>query len=218
MKACILALVTIAALHAQDVQDILRSYTDHYVDGLRSYTYQQRIELQTCDRAGAVTRTEVRVSEVQLENNRRTIHVFDENHQPAPEASKKSSPARWQTVSGLQCPSGKQIANKYTFQMEGTEQVDGRSAWVIAGTRKKGALQSTVRIWVDQADYSCAKFQDEIVFKQGSMIGRFQLKRTLDLGQTRMPDGTWLPLRATMDMEQHYPPSGFRHNVWKTSY
>ena len=55
MKACILALAAIAALHAQDVQDILRSYTDHYVDGLRSHTYQQRIELQAYDRSGAVT-------------------------------------------------------------------------------------------------------------------------------------------------------------------
>jgi hypothetical protein len=215
-----LGLAILLSVQAQDVHGILRSYSDHNRDHLRDHTYQQRVEVRTLNRKGAVQSSSVRAIQVQLEDGRRTVRVFDENNAPVldeKELKYRTVPS-WRAVYEPECPGGKQLEKFSGLELLGADQLEGRSVWIISGSTQRGKVQDRTKLWVDQQDFECARFEEEIVLQQrGAFGGNIFTRSMVTLEQTRTPGGIWLPSEVTMDLESRVL-SLFRHNQWQAVF
>lgn len=215
-----LGLAILLSVQAQDVHGILRSYTDHNRDHLRDHSYQQRVEVRTLNRRGAVESSRVRAIRVEIEDGRRTVRVFDENNAPVLEEKelKNRTVPNWRVVYEPECPSGKQLEKLRGLELLGADQVEGRSVWIIGGSAQRGKVQDRTKLWVDQQDFECARFEEEIVLNhRGALGGNIFTRSMVTLEQTRTSGGLWLPSEVTMDFESRVL-NLFRHNQWHAAF
>ncbi|MGC9949967.1 MAG: hypothetical protein ABSF64_26665 [Bryobacteraceae bacterium] len=104
----------------------------------------------------------------------------------------------------------REIPEAYDLRIEGEAQVDGHTAWVIAGTPRaeyrardrdaKALLKIRGKIWVDQSNYQWIRVEAEttetIAF--GLFLARLNPGAKLVFEQTRVAGELWLPKRLYM--------------------
>jgi len=99
----------------------------------------------------------------------------------------------------------KEVADAYDFKLVGTEQVDGRDAWVIDGEPRPGfephmkeaKLLSKLRgrVWIDKGDLQLAKMDIETIdtVSFGWVLARIHSGTHVMFEQTRVNGEVWLP-------------------------
>jgi len=99
----------------------------------------------------------------------------------------------------------KEVADAYNFTLVGTEQLDGREAWVIDGEPRPGyephmkeaKLLSKLhgRVWIDKGDLQLAKMDIETLdtVSFGWVLARIHSGTHVMFEQTRVNDEVWLP-------------------------
>lgn len=102
-----------------------------------------------------------------------------------------------------------EIADAYNFKLVGTEEVNGREAWVIDGEPRPGYEPHMKeakflpkfhgRVWIDKADLQLSKMDletlDTISF--GLVVARLHKGTRVTMEQTRVNDEVWLPKQVT---------------------
>jgi hypothetical protein len=220
VRLCVLFLF-LEALRAQDARSVLRSYAEHSRHHLRDFAYDQEVELRSLAADGSVEAVTTRRIHVSLENGRRMARVFDESGKQVDDTQKKvtiRTPPGWPAVNAIDCPSGKEVYSLGPPSLEGTEEVEGRPAWILTGGSVRGRIRSTWKLWIDQQDLECAKFQSELESRISSLIGKFRLRRTIQLDQAKAEDGTWLPSEGKMELEENVPAIARWHMQWTTRF
>ncbi len=107
----------------------------------------------------------------------------------------------------------REVADAYDFKLVGTEQVDGRDAWVIEGEprpgfepqMKEGRVLSKFRgrVWIDKGDLQLAKMDVEAIdtVSFGWVLARVHKGTRVMLEQTRVNDEVWLPRHVTFKLD-----------------
>jgi hypothetical protein len=107
----------------------------------------------------------------------------------------------------------KEVADAYDFKLVGTEQVNGRDAWMIDGEPRPGyephmkdaKVLSKVhgRVWIDKGDLQLAKMDIEILdtVSFGWVLARIHKGTRVMLEQTRVNDEVWLPRHVTFKVD-----------------
>jgi|SRR5215469_2679772 len=97
-----------------------------------------------------------------------------------------------------------EIADAYDFKLVGTEQVNGREAWVIDGEPRPGFVPHMKdakflpkfhgRVWIDKDDLQLAKLDVEALdtVSIGLVLARIHRGTRFRLEQTRVNDEVWL--------------------------
>jgi hypothetical protein len=98
-----------------------------------------------------------------------------------------------------------EIADAYDFKLVGTEQVNGREAWVIDGEPRPGYVPHMKeakflpkfhgRVWIDKDDLQLAKLDVETLdtVSFGLVLARIHKGTRFTMEQTRVNDEVWLP-------------------------
>lgn len=98
-----------------------------------------------------------------------------------------------------------EIADAYDFKLVGTEQVNGREAWVIDGEPRPGYVPHMReakflpkfhgRVWIDKDDLQLAKMDVETLdtVSFGLVLARIHKGTRFTMEQTRVNDEVWLP-------------------------
>lgn len=106
-----------------------------------------------------------------------------------------------------------EVADAYNFTLVGTEQVDGRDAWVIDGEPRPGfephmkeskfLSKFRGRVWIDKSDLQLAKMDVEAIetVSVGLVLARVHKGTRFQLQQTRVNEEVWLPQRVTYKID-----------------
>jgi len=98
-----------------------------------------------------------------------------------------------------------EIADAYDFKLVGTEQVNGREAWVIDGEPRPGFVPHMKeskflpkfhgRVWIDRDDLQLAKMDVEALdtVSIGFVLARIHKGTRVIVEQARVNDEVWLP-------------------------
>lgn len=101
----------------------------------------------------------------------------------------------------------REIPDAYDMRIEGEAEVDGRAAWIIAGTPKPGyhakdrdakaLLKIRGKLWVDKANYQWIRLEAETTdtISFGIFLARLNPGARLVFEQTAAGDALWLPKR-----------------------
>lgn len=106
-----------------------------------------------------------------------------------------------------------EIADAYNFTLVGTEQVNGRDAWVIDGEPRPGfqphmkeskfLSKFRGRVWIDKSELQLAKMDVEAIdtVSLGLVLARIHKGTRFMLEQTRVNDEIWLPEHLTYKID-----------------
>ena len=106
-----------------------------------------------------------------------------------------------------------EIADAYDFKLVGSEDVNGREAWVIDGEPRPGFEPKMKeskflskfhgRVWIDKSDLQLAKMDVEAIDKVsvGWVLARIHKGTRFELEQTRVNDEVWLPKHVSFKVD-----------------
>ena len=107
----------------------------------------------------------------------------------------------------------REVADAYDFKLVGTEDVNGRDAWVIDGEPRPGFVPHMKeskflskfrgRVWIDKNDLQLAKMNIEALdtVSIGLFIARIHKGTRFSLEQTRVNDEVWLPKQVNYKVD-----------------
>lgn len=192
----------------------------------RNYTCQQREVEKHLDSHGKVKSTEVKTWDITVLYGEPYSRLIKKNDQPLSEKEeKKEEEKQDKYVAERKNESEEQrhkreakqkkereegraflrdVENAYDFRMVGEERVDGRPAWVLEATPRKG-FQPTQphadilpklkgRIWIDKQDYDWVKAEAEAIdtISFGLFLARVHRGSHFSFEQVRLNDEVWL--------------------------
>ena len=192
----------------------------------RNYTCQQREVEKRLDSHGKVKSTEVKTWDITVLYGEPYSRLIKKNDQPLNEKEeKKEEEKQDKYVAERKSESEEQrhkreakqkkereegraflrdAENAYDFRMVGEERVDGRPAWVLEATPRKG-FQPTQphadilpklkgRIWIDKQDYDWVKAEAEAIdtISFGLFLARVHKGSHFSFEQVRLNDEVWL--------------------------
>lgn len=217
-------------LSQEQMQNLFRVVADKDMENdkrQRDYTYIEREVQNNLDGNGNKKSTEIKtyeILEIYGEQVRRLIakedkpldpkdaakqeqkvqEVIDKRKNESEEARKK----REEKASKEREDDRKfvhEIADAYDFKLVGTEQVNGRDAWVIDGEPHPGFVPHMKeskflpkfhgRVWIDKDDLQLARMDVEALdtVSIGLVLARIHKGTRFILEQTRVNDEVWLP-------------------------
>jgi len=103
----------------------------------------------------------------------------------------------------------KEISDAYNFKLVGTEEINGREAWVIDGEPRPGFVPHMKeskflskfrgRVWIDKDDLQMSRMSIEALdtVSIGVFLARIHKGTRFMLEQTRVNDEVWLPKQIT---------------------
>ena len=106
-----------------------------------------------------------------------------------------------------------EVADAYNFTLVGTEQVDGREAWVIDGEPRPGfephmkeakfLSKFRGRVWIDKGDLQLSKMDVQAIdtVSVGWVLARIHKGTRVILEQTRVNDEVWLPRHVNFKLD-----------------
>jgi hypothetical protein len=109
-----------------------------------------------------------------------------------------------------------EVADAYNFTLVGTEQLDGRDAWVIDAEPRPGfephmkeskfLSKFHGRVWIDKSDLQLAKLDVEAIdtVSIGWVLARLHKGTRIMLKQTRVNDEVWLPEHVTFKVDARF--------------
>ncbi len=208
-------------LDAQQIMSQSVAATQRSWDARDQYTYTELDEDRRLDSTGNVKSTNVDFTKMILVNGARFDQLVQHNGQ-APSASDQRridqniERLKHETPAEQAARLAKDQDNRaflrdtlagFDFQILGEEVVEGRPAYVIqvsphpgfhaSGKYAKVFDKVEGKIWVDKQDYNWIKLEGEITepFSMGLFIARVQSGSRVDLEQTCVGNGVWVPKR-----------------------
>jgi hypothetical protein len=225
-------------LSQEQMQELLRVVADKDMENdkvLRDYTYSQREVDHKLDGKGQVKSTETRTSDIMEIDGEQVERLVEKNDKPldAKDAAKEDEKIQKiidkrknETDDERRKRLEKEdkerednrkfvrdVADAYTFTLLGTEQIDGRDAWVIAGEPRPGFEPKTKdskflskfhgKVWIDKADLQLSKMDVEAVDTVviGLFLARIHKGTRFVLEQTRVNNEVWLPLSLAVKID-----------------
>jgi hypothetical protein len=225
-------------LSQEQMQQLLRVVADKDDENdkrLRDYTYIERDVQHNLDGSGQVKSTEVKtyeVLEVYGEQVRRLIEKDDkplEGKEAAKEEDKiqkimdkrknesDEDRRKREEKEEKEREDGRkfvhEVADAYNFTLMGTEEIDGREAWMIAGEPRPGYEPHMKeakflpkfhgRVWIDKSDLQLSKLDIEALdtVSVGWVLARIHKGTRVMLEQTRVNDEVWLPRHVTFKVD-----------------
>jgi hypothetical protein len=225
-------------LSQEQMQQLLRIVADKDIDNdklARDYTYTERDVEHKLDGKGDTKSTEVKtfdVLDIYGEQVQRLVAKNDKPLDPKDTAKedekiqkiidkrKNESEAdrkKREEKQEKEREDGRkfvhEVADAYSFTLVGTEQVDGRDAWVIDGEPRPGfephmkeakfLSKFHGRVWIDKSDLQLAKLDVEAIdtVSIGWVLARIHQGTRVMLEQTRVNDEVWLPQHVTFKLD-----------------
>jgi hypothetical protein len=205
---------------------------------LHDYTYTERDVQKTLDRKGKVKSTEIKtydVMEVYGEPVQRLIakddkplsvkdtakedekiqKIIDKRKGESEEARKKRE-EREEKDRKQAREFVTEVADAYNFKLVGSEQLDGREAWVIDGEPRPGfephmreakfLSKFHGRVWIDKSDLQLVKMDVEAIdnVSVGWVLARIHKGARVMYEQTRINDEVWLPQHLTFNVDGRF--------------
>jgi hypothetical protein len=226
------------SLSETQIRELIRQSADKDVENTkrqRDYTYVRRDEQRKLDAKGRVKSTESKTYEVMVLAGEHAEKLIAKDDKPLSEkearkegekiqkivakAEKESERDRRKRIEKSEKETEeerrfvREVADAFKFQLRGTENLDGRPAYVIDGEplpnyrpRMKDAkiLQKVrLRIWIDKAEQQWVKADIECIdtISWGLFIARIHKGSTIHIEQTRVNDEVWLPRHVTLKLD-----------------
>jgi hypothetical protein len=195
---------------------------------LKNYTYTERNEERTYDRAGHLKKTETETYEILILGGRDYGKLVARGDKPLSErdarkeeqkldrevARRQNESAQEKAKLEKQRQQQRKFLNEvpeaFNFQLIGEEQVSGKPAWVITAEPKpdyraherlaKVVAKMRGKIWIDEGEYQWVKVQAEVAEPLSFGLGLLKILpgATLQFEQTRVNDEVWLPASASI--------------------
>ena len=194
---------------------------------LRDYTYIERDEEHKLDGKSQVKSTEAKTYEVMELYGEQVMRLIEKDDKPLSEeeAAKEEERIRKLTDKRKNESEDKrekreekeekdreqgrkfvrEVADAYNFRLVGTEQIDGRDAWVIEAEPRPGYEPHMKeakflpkfhgRVWIDKSDLQWTKLDVECIdtVSLGWVLARIHKGTRVVIEQTRVNDEVWLP-------------------------
>ena len=225
-------------LSQEQMRQLFRVVADKDIENdkrQRDYTYIDREIQNTLDRKGKTKSTEIKTYEVLEIYGEQVQRLIEKDDKPldAKDAAKEDEKIqkiidkrknesdedrkKREEKEAKEREDGrkfvKEVADAYDFKLVGTDQVDGRDAWVIDGEPRPGyephmkdaKLLSKIhgRVWIDKGDLQLAKMDIETLdtVSFGWVLARIHKGTRVMLEQTRVNDEVWLPRHVTFKLD-----------------
>ena len=220
------------------IRELIRNSADKDVENTkreRDYTYVRRDEERKLDGNGRVKSSESKTYEVMVLAGEQAEKLIEKNDQPLSEKEARKEDEKIQKLidksekespndrrkriekSEKEIEEGRQfvreVADAYKFTLRGTEDVGGRSAYVVDADplpgykpRLKEAKilpKVRLRLWIDKAEQQWVKIDIECIdtISWGLFLARIHKGSTIRVEQTRVNDEVWLPKHVTLTMD-----------------
>lgn len=227
----VLCLAAALALRAQDPLEIVRKSVErdaNNAERLTNYAFLERQETRRYDGGGKLAKAESETSEILILSGRPYARKVAENDKPlSPRDALKEQAKLDKEAAKRQRESAsakneaaqrrreqrrflREVPEAFTFRLLGTEQVSGKTTWVIQADPKPGyrpkdsraKLLQKVRgkLWVAQEDYNWAKAEMQVIDTLSFGFGLLRIAPggTLHFEQMRMNDEVWVPSLVTV--------------------
>jgi hypothetical protein len=229
---------TLEPLSGEQIKVLIREVAEKDLDNdskQHNYTYVQREVEQQLDGKGSVKSTETKTYEVMVLYDEQVKRLVAKNDQPL---SSKDAAKEEQNIQKIiekhkneddddrrkriakqekEREEGRQfvaeVADAYDFQTVGTENLQGRNAYVIdaeprAGyepRRKEAKIlpKFRFRIWIDVAERQWVRLDAECIdtVSFGFVIARLHKGSRISVDQTRVNDEVWLPRHVAVKID-----------------
>lgn len=218
MRFLLLILLAVSSLPAQNVMDIVHAYSEPEVsqyDRTRDYTYDMSIVRRKYKRNGTLESTTSENYEVLIVNGKPVQKLTQRNGRPVSEQeslNREREMERAQVRARAQRGAIRRFEDRYdAFELEGEEEVNGRTAWVVSAkkTMYLGGAKIRAKFWIDEIDYECAKVQSDGAFNMITIDGRARAGNLNTSEKMRVADGVWLPSRAVFRSDAFMPLTVF---------
>ena len=214
-----------------DAKEIIRQSVSRDLlnfERLKNYTYTERNEERTYDKAGHLKKTEAETYEILILGGRDYGKLIARGDKPlSPSDARKEEQKLDREVARRQNESAQEkaklekqrqqqrkflneVPEAFNFRLTGEEQVSGKPAWVITaepkpGYRARERLAKVVakmrgKIWIDEGEYQWVKVEAEVAEPLSFGLGLLKILpgATLQFEQTRVNDEVWLPASANI--------------------
>lgn len=218
------------ALSQEQMRALTRVVADNYranYKKVREYTFVEREVERKLDDKGQVKSTEVRTYEVMALYGEQFERLIEKDDKPLPDKDAAKEEERIQKVmdkrkneseedrAKRQAEQEKQreknrefvseVADAYNFRLLGSEVLNGRDTWVIAGeprpefeARLKEARMLSKfhgQLWIDKSEMQLVKMDVEAIdtVSFGWVVARIHKGTRFVYEQTRVNDEVWLP-------------------------
>jgi hypothetical protein len=218
------------AIPQEQMQQMFRVVADKDIENdkrLRDYTYIERHVQHNLDGKGQVKSTEIETYEVMELYGEQVMRLIEKDDKPLSEKDAAKEEKRIQKLTDKRKNESederrkraekedkdredgrkfvREVADAYNFRLVGTEQVDGRDAWVIDGAPRPGYEPHMKeakflpkfhgRVWIDKNDLQWMKLDVECIdtVSLGWILARIHKGTRVVIEQTRVNDEVWLP-------------------------
>jgi hypothetical protein len=119
----------------------------------------------------------------------------------------------------------RQIPDIFDLKLKGTEQVNGREAYVVeatpkAGAKPKGRMAGAIArvggtMWIDKADSRWSRVHVNVLepVRFGWFLVSLAPQSTISVEQTRVSDDLWMPLRINARIKARFTVKTFRVEI-----
>lgn len=213
-----------------DAQEIVRrsvANADRSWQARVNYLYTKRTEAKRLDAHGGVKSDDVDVANHLVINSGPVEVTVSHNGGPATAAQQRKNQEGLEKQR-LETPAGRadrqreereshafidEVPQAFDFRMIGTDEINGRPAYVISATPKPGYQARTKygkifaemrgKLWVDQQDFGWVKADVTVTepFSMGYFLARVQPGSRILLDQTRVGDGLWMPVKVAVEAD-----------------
>ncbi len=214
----------------EQMQQVFRVVADKDIENdkrLRDYTYIERHVQHNLDGKGQVKSTEVTTYEVMDLYGQQVMRLIEKDDKPLSERAAAKEEQRIQRLTDKRKNESederkkreekeekdreqgrrfvREVADAYNFRLAGTEQIEGRDAWVIDGEPREGYEPHIKdakflpkfhgRVWIDKNDLQWMKLDVECIdtVSLGWVLARIHKGTRVVIEQTRVNDEVWLP-------------------------
>jgi len=225
-------------LSEAQIREMVRESADKDVENTkrqRDYTYVRRDEQRKLDGNGRVKSTESKTYEVMILAGEQVEKLIAKDDKPLSEKDARKEDEKIQKIIAKGEKESesdrrkrlekeeketeedrqfvREIADAYKFQFRGTEQLDGRSTYVIDADplpgykpRVKDAKylpKFRFRVWVDKTERQWMKLQLECIdtVSWGLFLARIHKGSSIQIEQTRVNDEVWLPKHVALKLD-----------------
>ncbi len=231
------ALSDAAAVMQKVVERAQTQAKDNYTP---KYRYEKHTRIEELDASGKATSTKEEIYEVfpiegvpysrlvRIGNRELTAKESKEQDRKEQEFRKSlANEAQGQSEKTNQSGLDPALVARFTFQIQGRETNDSRSALVLSfePKSKRGAEKEIAdrvlnrlagTIWVDEADWEISRLKvhltDELSLGWFGMVGSLK-ELSFELEEKRMPDGVWVPKKQTLSLRGRKVLSPMRYRT-----
>jgi hypothetical protein len=213
-----------------DAQEIVRRSVENANRSWQArlnYLYTKRTEEKRLDAHGLVKSNDVDVANHLFINGGPVEVTVSHNGGPATAAQQRKNQEALEKRR-LETPAGRadrqreerenhafidEVPQAFDFRMIGTDEINGRPAYVISAISKPGYHAQTKygrifaemrgKLWVDQQDFGWVKADVTVTepFSMGYFLARVQPGSRILLEQTRVGDGLWMPKKVEVQAD-----------------